>query len=99
MTAQNELGKTRGQIESLEARLRSQQQRVRLSTIVIKARERFDPAPEAVPSYGRTVRSAGRDALIVLDRVLYALVVSAPLWTAATLGWLAWLLLRRVSRR
>jgi hypothetical protein len=99
VTAQTELGKTRGQIESLEARLRSQQQRVRLSTIIIDAREQADPGSQPLPSYGQTFVNAGRDALTVLDRVLYGAVVSAPVWVLVTLTWLAWLVWRRLSRR
>ncbi|MEO0629402.1 MAG: DUF4349 domain-containing protein, partial [Planctomycetota bacterium] len=99
VTAQAEFGKVRGQIESLDSRLRSQQRRVRLATIDVSLRERHDPTPESLPSYGRTVASAARDALMLLDRVVYGVVVSSPFWIAGLLGWVVWLIYRRLTRR
>ena len=97
LTIERELARVREQIERLEGRLRYLRNRVDLSTLAVTVHE---PGPLLAGQPGqnvllRSLRQAMRNFIGFLAVVIESLGVVLPL---AALGWVSWLVFRRVRR-
>jgi hypothetical protein len=97
LTIERELARVREQIERLEGRLRYLRNRVDLSTLAVTVHE---PGPLLAGQPGqnvllRSLRQAMRNFIGFLAVVIESLGVVLPL---AALGWVGWLVYRRVRR-